>query len=262
MILCLDIGNTQIYGGLYKGKEKLLQFRKTSIHKSSSDEYGLFLRAALRENGIEPVQLRGVSLCSVVPDVLHSIRGALMKYFDLSPFILQTGTRTGLKVRYRNPVEVGSDRIANAMAAAHLYPDRNLIVIDFGTATTFCAITKEKDYLGGVILAGLRISMESLEQQTAKLPAVEIIESTQTLGRSTTESIQSGLFYGHLGAAKEICARISQECFPEEAPVILGTGGFSNLYVNSGLFHHHENDLVLKGLLLAYEMNPAKELSQ
>ncbi len=260
MILCLDIGNTQIYGGLYSGQEKLLQFRKTSTHKSSSDEYGIFLRAALRENGVEPVQLRGVALCSVVPDVLHSIRGALMKYFDLSPFILQTGTRTGLKVRYRNPQEVGSDRIANAIAATHLYPDRNLIIIDFGTATTFCAVTKDKDYLGGVILAGLRISMESLEQQTAKLPAVEIVEPSEALGRSTIESIQSGLYYGHLGSVKEVCGRLSQECFPEEPPLILGTGGFSSLYASSNLFDHYEHDLVLKGLLLAYELNAAKEM--
>lgn len=259
MILCLDIGNTQIYGGLFKENEKLLQFRRTSTHKSSSDEYGIFLRSVLRENGIEPVQLKGISVCSVVPDVLHSLKGALSKYFDAAPFILQTGAKTGLKIRYHNPQEVGSDRIANAIGAIGLYPNQNLIIVDFGTATTFCAVSKDKDYLGGVIIAGLRISMESLEERTAKLPSVEILEPQQTLGRSTVESIQSGLFFGHLGAAKEICAQLTRECFPEEPPIIIGTGGFSNLYTNYDLFHRHENDLVLKGLLMAYERNTRKE---
>jgi type III pantothenate kinase len=109
--------------------------------------------------------------------------------------------------------------------------------------------------MGGVIIAGLRISMEALEERTAKLPSVEIIEPQHALGRSTVESIQSGLFYSHLGAAKEICARLTRECFPNEAPLIIGTGGFSSLFAQADLFHRHEHDLVLKGLLMAYERN-------
>lgn len=259
MILCLDIGNTQIYGGLFEGGKKVMQFRKAGVPKGSSDEYGLFLRSVLRENGAEPVKLRGISLCSVVPDVLHSMGSALTKYFDARPFILQSGVRTGLKVLYRNPLEVGSDRIANAIAATHLYPQKNIIIVDFGTATTFCAISKNKEYLGGTILPGLRISMEALEERTSKLPPVEILQAQNTLGRSTVESIQSGLYFGHLGAVKEVCAGLSADCFSEEPPLVIGTGGFSSLYTEAGVFHHHERDLVLKGLLLAYQMNAQRE---
>jgi type III pantothenate kinase len=174
MILCLDVGNSQIYGGVFDNEQICLQFRHTSSSGSSSDQFGIFLRTVLRENEISPESIEHIAICSVVPTLVHSLRNACKKYFGINPFVLQAGTKTGLKIGYRNPVEVGSDRIANAIAAKDLYPGKNLIIVDFGTATTFCAISKQKEYLGGVIIAGMRLSMEALESKTAKLPSVEI----------------------------------------------------------------------------------------
>ncbi|MCB0412650.1 MAG: type III pantothenate kinase, partial [Bdellovibrionales bacterium] len=154
MILCLDVGNSQIYGGVFDKDECILRFRRTSKTGASSDEFGLFLRSVLRENNVDPEKIQSISLCTVVPEVLHSLKNACRKYFQHNPFVLQAGVKTGLKIKYRNPVEVGADRIANSIAATYLYPNKNIIVIDFGTATTFCAINAEKEYLGGVIIPG------------------------------------------------------------------------------------------------------------
>lgn len=255
MILTLDVGNSQIYGGVFAGEELRLTFRRSSKYTASSDETGIFLRAALRENGIDPSQIDKIGLCSVVPDAVYSLRGGCNKYFGLEPFILQAGAKTGLKIRYRNPVEVGADRIANSIAATHMYPNTNLIIIDFGTATTFDAVTKEREYLGGSIVAGIKLCMEALEEKTAKLPAVEIVPAAQALGRSTIESIQSGLYFGNLGAVREICARLQDECFGGEKPTVIGTGGFSHLYERERLFHALHPELVLRGVLQALGMN-------
>lgn len=255
MILALDIGNSQIFGGVFDKNDIRLRFRKNSKSGASSDEVGLFLRQVLRENDINPKDISAISLCSVVPDVIHSLKNACRKYFDINPFILQAGVKTGLKVTYHNPTEVGADRVANAVGATHLYPDKNLIIIDLGTATTYCAVTKSKEYLGGVITPGLKISMEALESRTAKLPTVEIITPDRTLGKSTIESIQSGLYYGHLGMMKEVTARITQECFQDEPPLILGTGGFANLFEKDNFFNVVQSDLVLMGLYFALNMN-------
>jgi type III pantothenate kinase len=255
MILALDVGNSQIYGGVFEKEKMLLSFRRTSKTGSSSDEIGVFLRTVLRENNIDPTKVKQIAFCSVVPDVIYSLRGACKKYFDINPFILQAGVKTGLKIKYRNPVEVGADRIANSIAATHLYPNKNLIIVDLGTATTFCSISKDKDYLGGSIVAGLRLSMESLEAKTSKLPSVEIVAMKEALGRSTIESIQSGLYYGHMGTIKELSSRIASESFDGEKPFIIGTGGFANLFEKEKIFNVVIPDLVLKGLLYSIKMN-------
>ena len=255
MILALDVGNSQIFGGIIENDEIVFRFRKTSQGGSSSDETGIFLRSVLRENNIDPKKIEQIVLCSVVPDVIHSLKNACKKYFGLNPFILQAGVKTGLKINYRNPVEVGADRIANSIAATHLYPKKNLIVIDLGTATTFCAISKNREYLGGTIVAGMRLCMQALETHTAKLPAVEIVSCQNTLGRSTVESLQSGLFFGHIGIMKEITSRLREECFDGETPFIIGTGGFSSLFEKSDVFDVVQPDLVLLGLYTALRMN-------
>lgn len=262
MILALDVGNSQIFGGVFENDKIILRFRRTSKTGASSDEHGLFLRSVLRENNIDPDQINEIALCSVVPDLVYSLRGACRKYFNITPFFLQPGTKTGLKIRYRNPIEVGADRIANAIAALHLYPNRPLIIVDLGTATTFCAINQDKEYLGGVIIAGLRLSMEVLEAKTAKLPSVEILSLSETLGRSTTESLQSGLYFGHLGQIKEITSRLTRECFPQKNPFIIGTGGFAGLFDQEKVFDIVHPDLVLTGLVQALKLNsPINSLS-
>lgn len=254
MILALDVGNSQIFGGVFDKDEIKLKFRKTSKSGFSSDESGVFLRSVLKENNLDPSEIHQISICSVVPDVVHSLKNACKKYFNINPFLLEPGVKTGLKINYRNPLEVGADRIANSIAATHLYPNKDLILIDLGTATTFCAVSANKDYLGGTIVAGIRLCMEALESKTAKLPAVEIVPCGKVLGRGTVESIQSGLYFSHIGAIKEITSRMTKECF-DTKPLIIGTGGFSSLLEKEKVFDEIQPDLVLKGLVLALKMN-------
>src|SRR5262247_1627640 len=255
MILCLDVGNTQIFGGVFKDHKLVSAFRKSSTNIASSDEFGLFLRAVLRESGFDPFEVSQVAICSVVPNFVHSLRAPSLKYFGGEPFLLQPGVKTGLKINYRNPVEVGADRIANAVSAVHRFPDTNLIILDLGTASTFCAISADRQYLGGAITAGLRISMEALEAKTARLPAVEILKPVTVIGRSTVEAIQSGLFFSAVGAIREITRRMKAECFPGQAVTVIGTGGFSRLFEEENLFDLLVPDLVLHGLYLVWQMN-------
>ncbi len=257
MILCLDVGNSHIFGGVFKDDTLLLTFRIASKQGASSDEYGLFFRAVLRENGIDPAAIDRISMCSVVPQVVYAISASCRKYFDCAPFILQAGVRTGLKIGYQNPLEVGTDRIANAIGGVHMFPDQDLLIIDMGTATTLCAIGKGRTYKGGVILPGLRMSMQALGSGTAKLAAVEITRVEQTLGRTTAASIQSGLFHGHFGALTHIIGRVVEEEFAGKKPRVLATGGFAALFEDTGLYDVNLPELVLQGLKLAENMNSA-----
>jgi len=254
-MLCIDVGNSHIYGGVFEHDEIKLRFRHTS-QISTSDEFGIFLKSVLRENDCDPSLIKSIGICSVVPQIDYSLRAACVKYFSSEPFLLQAGVKTGLNIKYRNPVEVGADRIANAIAAVQNYPNQNLIVIDFGTATTFCVITAQKAYLGGAILPGVRLSVEALSKNTARLPAVEIIKLDHVIGRSTIESIQSGVYYGVLGACKELIQRINNEVFGDGQPaLVLATGGFASLFDNQNLYDHLVSDLVLQGIRLASLMN-------
>ncbi len=254
MILCIDVGNSHIYGGVFDGEEIKLRFRHTS-KVSTSDELGIFLKSVLRENNCSPEAVKQIGICSVVPQIDYSLRSACVKYFSLEPFLLQAGVKTGLNIKYRNPIEVGADRIANAIAATHIYPNQNVIVIDFGTATTFCVISAQKVYMGGAILPGVRLSVDALSKNTAKLPAVEIIKIENSVGRSTIESIQSGVYYGAIGACRELIQRLSQEAFGTDKALILATGGFASLFEKQGLYDHLVPDLVLQGIRLAALMN-------
>ena len=255
MILALDVGNTQIYGGLVKDNKVIFQFRRASKSGASSDEIGVFLRMVLRENGFNPDGIEKIAICSVVPQDNHSLTNACMKYFKKSPFFLDATVKTGLKNHYDNPQEVGADRIANAIAAVKLHPNKDLIVIDLGTATTFCAITKDKEYKGGVILAGLRLSNDALGSRAAKLSNVEIKKCETTLGKNTIKSMQSGLYFGHLGAMREIIKGLSAECFNGAKPIVIGTGGFSSMFEDTDIFDEIEPDLVLNGLLEGLRIN-------
>lgn len=255
MILCLDIGNTQVYGGVFEGDRSLVQFRRTSQAQSSSDEMGVFFRAVLRENEIDPDDLTEVGVCCVVPDLLYSLRACCQKYFGLEPLVLKPGIKTGLQIRYRDPREVGADRIADAVGAISLFPDRNLIVADFGTATTVCAITKDKEFLGGNILPGMRLSMEALESKTAQLPSVEILPVSTAVGRSTVESIQAGLYWSTVGTIRELVNRITVEVFDGDRPMVIGTGGFAQLINREGMFDAVVPDLILTGMREVLKLN-------
>lgn len=255
MILCLDVGNSQLYCGVYEDERLVAQFRRTSSARASSDELGLFLLTALRENGVDPKSVTRIALSSVVPDMIYSLRSCCQKYFHQDPMVLRPGIRTGLKILYKDPKEVGADRIADAIGALKLFPDRNLIVVDFGTATTFTAITRAGEFLGGNIIPGVRLSLEALVERTAKLPSVEIVPVVEAIGRSTVESIQNGLFWSNVGTVKELVQRMTAEAFPGERPFVVGTGGFSHLFANEGLFDAVVPDLILVGLREALRLN-------
>lgn len=255
MILCLDVGNSQIFGGVFVDDDLKLKFRHNTTTAASSDQFGLFLKNVLRENGLDPAEIREIALCSVVPHLLYSLRSACIKYFNINPFTLGPGKKTGLKIEYKNPAEVGADRIANAIAAWNFYPDKDVVIVDFGTATTFCTITGDRSYKGGVIMAGLKVSMQALESRTAKLPSVEIISPINVLGKTTVDSIQSGLYYGHLFSVKGIIQAIKERELKNKQPIIIGTGGFAGLFEKENLFDAIDPDMVLKGLFLALKMN-------
>jgi type III pantothenate kinase len=252
MLLCLDIGNTHILGGVFNQEKLLLRFRYATHLIGTSDQLGIFLVNMLQVKKIDPDDILTTAISSVVPSCDYTIKHTISSYLKSSIFILQTGVKTGLNIKYKNPKEVGSDRIANAIGAVSAFPNKNIIIIDMGTATTVCAINKKRDYLGGTILPGMRLGMEALRSNTAKLMTVDIIEPESCLGRTTCESIQSGLFYGHFGALKEVISEFKKDVFPGEAVTVIGTGGFAQLYKEKSLFDALLPDLVLHGLYHAY----------
>lgn len=253
MLLCLDIGNTHILAGVYEGQQLRVRFRYATPLIGTADQFGLFLVNMLSVNNIAASAIKGVSICSVVPSCDFTVRHAIQQYFKADYFMLKGGAKTGLNVRYKNPNEVGADRIANAIGAVKAYPKQSLIIIDMGTATTLCAVTAERDYLGGAILPGMRLGMESLRSNTAKLMEVDIETPTSFLGRTTRESIQAGLYYGQMGALKELIAGMKAEVFAGKEVTVIGTGGFAQLYREKNLFDIILPDLVLEGLFIAYD---------
>lgn len=255
MRLCLDIGNTHIYGGIFDHERLMHPFRYPSKGSCTSDEIGIFLKNYLREIGIPSEKIQEVAYCSVVPSLDYSIRSAFIKYFSLDPFVLQAGVKTGLQIKYKNPTEVGPDRIANAIAAYHHFPNKNIIIVDLGSATNFEVISAQGAFLGGAIIPGLQMQMRALNEYTANLPPVRIVKAQAAIGQSTTSNIQSGLYFGQRGAILEIINAITQEKFQDAPPVVIGTGGFAQLYESDQLFDAIFPDLVLHGLRIAYDKN-------
>ncbi|MFZ2314723.1 MAG: type III pantothenate kinase [Gammaproteobacteria bacterium] len=260
MLLCLDIGNTHILGGVFQEGQLVLRFRYATTLIGTADQFGIFLLNILQANQLDPKRIEATAVCSVVPSIDFTIRHTMTQYFSGTPhYVLRAGVKTGLNIKYKNPNEVGADRIANSIGAVNAFPNQNIIVIDMGTATTLCAINKNKDYLGGAILPGLRLSMESLKSNTAKLMEVNIEAPTGFVGRTTRESIQSGLYYGQLGALRELIAGFKQEVFSNEPVKVIGTGGFARLYKDKALYDVLLPDLVLQGMLKAYEYSIVEE---
>ncbi|MDO8953715.1 MAG: type III pantothenate kinase [Gammaproteobacteria bacterium] len=253
MLLCLDVGNTHILGGLFDQDKLVLRFRYATHLIGTSDQFGIFLISILQANKIDSGQIAFTALSSVVPSIDYTIKHTLAHYFQAKHFVLQAGVKTGLNIKYKNPNEVGADRIANAIGAIYAFPAKNIITVDMGTATTICAITKNKDYLGGSILPGLRLCMEALKNNAAKLMEVDIEEPSSHMGRTTRESIQSGIYYGQLGAIKELISGFKRTVLQNEPVIVIGTGGFSHLYKDQGIFDALIPDLVLQGLRQAHE---------
>lgn len=262
MLLCLDVGNTHIVAGLFEGEDLVLRFRYATDKMGTSDQFGLFLRSILQTHDIDRKRVRAVSMSSVVPSVNFTIRHALSSYFPDADYVaLQAGVKTGINIKYKNPSEVGADLIAGAIGAVRAFPQKNVVIVDLGTATTLAVVSEKADFLGGTIMPGMRMGMESLRSNTAKLMAVDIQETPNYLGQSTRECIQRGLFFGHLGAIKEIVAGYRQELFNGEDVVVIGTGGFAHLFKDKDVFTVILPDLVLQGLRIAYLEN-AKEAEE
>ncbi|OGT38295.1 MAG: pantothenate kinase [Gammaproteobacteria bacterium RIFCSPHIGHO2_12_FULL_38_14] len=254
MLLCLDVGNTHILGGIFENNKLILRFRYATHLIGTADQFGIFLIQLLAANNIQPQNIKAISQASVVPGCDYTIRHTFSRYFLNAPYFeLKAGVKTGLNIKYKNPAEVGADRIANAIGAVSAYPGQHIIIVDMGTATTLCAISNKKNYLGGAILPGMRLGMESLKNNTAKLMEVDIEPPESYVGRTTKSSIQSGLYYGQLGAIKEIISGFIEENFKNEDVTIIGTGGFSQLYKNKKIFNVILPDLVLFGLSKAFE---------
>lgn len=255
MTLTLDVGNTNIVGGVFDGNRLELQFRQTTHKNQSSDETGIFLRSVLRENNIDPAQITEIGICSVVPPINYSLSSGILKYFGIEPLFIQAGIKTGLKIKTANPKEVGADLIADAIGAVSKHPDQNLIIVDLGTATTIQAVTKAKEFVGVSILPGLKISVQALADGTSKLPHVDIKKAERACAVTTIDSIQSGTYFGNAGAIKELCSLFTKEVFKDEKPYIIATGGFAKIFEGYGLFDEIIPELTLLGVKNAIELN-------
>jgi type III pantothenate kinase len=250
MLLVVDIGNTNIVWGVYDDRALAAHWRLATDVKKTSDEYGILFASLLTAAGISPHGLSGAIVSSVVPALTGTFEDMLEQYFHQRPMVVTSDMDTGLTLQYPNPREIGSDRLVNAAAAYHKYR-RDLIVVDFGTATTFCAITAEGHYLGGVIAPGLGISAEALFTRAAKLAKVELIRPKTVIGTDTASSIQSGLLFGYAGLVDTVVRRMEQEL--GHSVYVIGTGGLSSiLAAETSSIQKVEPLLTLEGLELLY----------
>ncbi|MEB3103280.1 type III pantothenate kinase [Ferviditalea candida] len=253
MILVMDIGNTNIVLGLYQGKELLHHWRLSTNRGATVDEYGMIIHNLFRHIGVNVEQVRDIVISSVVPQIMNTIEALCAKYLKKEPLIVGPGLKTGLNILYDNPKEVGADRIVNAIAAIELYGPP-LIVVDFGTATTFDYIDDKARYLGGAIAPGIGISTEALYQKAAKLPRIDLVKPKSTVGRNSVTSMQAGIIYGFAGQVDGIAMRMREE-FESEAKVI-ATGGLAELISGESRTIETVNPLLtLQGLQMIYERN-------
>ena len=254
----MDVGNTNIVIALYERDRLRRSFRMSTDLRKSSDEMGMLLLQFLAHEGVRPADIEDVILSSVVPTVMHSLGNAIKRYIGCVPMVIGPGIKTGMNIRYDNPKEVGSDRIVNAVAAFKKYGGP-VIIVDFGTATTYCAVSDDGDYLGGVITAGVQISMNALFEKTAKLPKVGIVSPENVIGKNTISSMQSGAIFGQVGQVDYIVRRMKEELDAPHCKVV-ATGGLARLIApESGAIDLVDGLLTLDGLKIIYDKNKAGE---
>lgn len=254
MILTLDIGNTNIKSAVFDGDLMIGYWRISTNRDMSSDEYGMMMLNLFRYNDIDVKSIEGIAISSVVPTINYTIEHMCRSYFGHGPMMVAPGIKTGINIKYDNPGGLGTDRIANAVAAYELYGGP-CIYIDFGTATTFGVVSKKGEFLGGAICPGMKLSSEALVSSTSKLPKFELIKPETVINRSTIGNLQSGLLYGHIGMVTYLVKRMREEIGAPDAKVI-ATGGLALFIADEpGTIDVLDGLLTLKGLRLIYEKN-------
>jgi type III pantothenate kinase len=253
MLLAIDIGNTNITIGMFKGEELQATWRiATGIHRMA-DECSVIMLSLLHQQGLDAPDVTKVSLCSVVPPLTVIFEELCQRYFKTTPLVVEAGVKTGVRIRMDNPREVGADRIADAAAAHHLYSGP-IIVIDLGTATTFGIVSREGDYIGGIIATGISTAAEALFTRTAQLPRVQLTHPKHVIGTNTVTAIQSGIVYGYASLVEGMLERIEKEL--GEKATVVATGGYAELIARETKAIDKVNlDLTLIGLRLIYEIN-------
>ncbi len=253
MLYAIDIGNTSINVGLFKGEELLHSWRLMTGIDRSADEYGSLIFSLLQRHDIPISLIRGATLCSVVPPLVPVFTEVCARYLDTNPLVVEPGIKTGLRLLVDNPRELGPDRVANAVAGTSLY-GKPLIVIDFGTATTFDVVSAGGDFLGGAIAPGINIASEALFRRTAMLPRIELQRPRHAIGRGTVTAMQSGILFGYIGLIEKLLSKITAELDAE--PYVVATGGYANMFAEVVPAIQAANpNLSLLGLRLIYEMN-------
>ncbi len=253
MFLAIDVGNTHIMLGVFKDDTVTVYWRLATRRDSTEDELGMIVKNLFQDSGISMESIHSIAISSVVPPLMYSLDRMARKYFNIEPLIVGPGIKTGLNIILDNPREVGADRIVNAVAAISLY-STPLIIVDFGTATTYCAVDEDSNYLGGVIAPGIGISMEALFEKAAKLPRVEIIRPAKVIGHDTVTSMQAGIVFGFVGQVDGIVRRISSELKGE--PFVVATGGFAGMIARESETIQEVNPLLtLEGLRIINQMN-------
>lgn len=255
MLMVIDVGNTNIVVGVHDGDKWLAHWRLSSSRSRTSDEFGILLGNMFSYSGMDLKSIDDIIISTVVPPLLVPLCNMCKRYFGMTPFVVNAKIKTGLNLNYDNPNEIGADRIVNAVAAHHMYKDKgNLIIIDFGTATTFCALLPNGEYLGGAIAPGIGISTEALFQKAAKLPRIELIKPKRAICHNTIEAMQSGVIFGFVGQMDGLITRMKEELNGQA--FVVATGGFAHLMASqSELVDVVEPFLTLDGLKILHEMN-------